>query len=159
MAGFKRGVKTGMYQPINPEKWIITEAFDSKGKAGIKYRSSWELKFMRFCDYNNNILKCNSEGMVISYLSPIDNKMHKYYMDFMVETKGGISLVEVKPFAETQPPKPPRSNAKNPEKAKQYYEKAIKTFVVNQAKWEATRVLCEEKGWDFKIITERELGL
>jgi hypothetical protein len=160
MAGFKKGIKSGTYIPINPDKWIITETFDNKkGEPGIKYRSSWEHKFMRFCDYNDNILKVNSEGMVIPYVSPVDGKTHKYYMDFMVETKAGISLVEVKPFHETQPPKPPRSNAKNPQKAALNYQKAIQTFAVNQAKWEATRILCEKNGWSFKIITERELGL
>jgi hypothetical protein len=37
--------------------------------------------------------------------------------------------------------------------------KAIETYAINQAKWGATEVLCTEKGWIFKIITEKELGL
>lgn len=156
MAGFKKGVKQGYYEPIHPEKWIITEAFDSKGRVGIKYRSSWEHKFMRFCDFNDNIIKVNSEGIVIPYISPVDNKFHKYYMDFIVETKAGVSLVEVKPYDQTQPPKPPKNDSA---KSAAWYQKSIMTFAVNQAKWEATVILCEERGWSFKIITERELGL
>ena len=155
MAGFSKGVKSGYYNPIYPDKWIITEAFDSKGKAGIKYRSSWEYKFMRFCDLNNNIIKVNSEGMIIPYYSPVDNKMHKYYMDFMVETTSGkIWLVEVKPRNQRFPPKPPKNST---EKSAINHEKAIKTYVVNQAKWEATEILCEEKGWTFIIIDETHL--
>jgi len=81
-------------------------------------------------------------------------------MDAMMETKDGkIWLIEIKPFKETQPPKPPRKNAKNPQKAQQYYLKAIETYAINQAKWEAAETLCKEKGWIFKIITEKELGL
>lgn len=152
---FKKGVKSGFYEPINPHKWIITESFDTKGR-GIKYRSSWEHKFMRFCDYNDNIIKVNSEGIVIPYYSPVDNKMHKYYMDFIVETSSGVILVEVKPFGQTQPPKRPKNDSA---KSEAYYQKACMTFVVNQAKWEATEVMCNERGWEFKIITERELGV
>lgn len=153
---FKKGVKQGYYEPINPHKWILTEAFDSKGKKGIKYRSSWEHKFMRFCDFNDNIIKVNSEGIVIPYISPLDGKYHRYFMDFIVETPKGIILVEVKPLAQCYPPKPPKNNT---EKSRFNYEKAVKTYAVNQAKWETTEEYCLERGWTFKIITERELGL
>ena len=30
--GFKKGIKSGYYEPVNPEKWIITESFDMKNK-------------------------------------------------------------------------------------------------------------------------------
>jgi hypothetical protein len=159
--GFKKGIKSGYYEPVNPEKWIITESFDmKKGKPGIKYRSSWEHMFFKFMDFNDNIVKANSEGMVIPYQNPVTGKTSKYYMDAMMETKGGkIWLVEIKPYAQTIPPKPPRGNSKNPQKAEQNYIKAIETYAINQAKWKATEILCEEKGWIFKIITEKELGL
>jgi len=155
MAGFKKGIKKGYYYPINPEKWIITESFDTKGK-GIKYRSSWELKFMRFCDFNDNIIRANSEGIVIPYISPIDNKYHKYYMDFIIETRDGVSLIEVKPFSQCLPPKPPKNDS---EKSINNYRKAIETYAVNQAKWDAAKKLADDNGWDFRIITEKELGL
>jgi len=149
--------KQGTYIPINQNKWIITESFDMK-EPGIKYRSSWELKFFQFMDFNDNITKANSEGMVIPYNNPVTGKVSKYYMDAMMETKDGtIWLIEIKPKKETQPPKPPRKNAKNPQKAQQAYIKAIETFAINQAKWEAAEKLCKEKGWKFKIITEKEL--
>ena len=157
MAGFKKGIKSGIYNPINPDKWVITESFDSKSIKQIKYRSSWEKKFFLFMDINDNIIKCNSEGMIIPYISPVDNKYHRYYMDAMMQTKDGtIWLIEIKPYAQCFPPKLPKNNT---EKSRFHYEKAIMTYVVNQAKWEATEILCQEKGWRFKIITEKELGL
>jgi hypothetical protein len=151
--------KQGIYIPVNENKWIITKTFDMK-EACIKYRSSWEKMFCVFADMNDNIIKVNSEGMKVPYINPITGRKANYYLDFMMETKDGkIWLIEIKPFKETQPPKKPRKNAKNPEKAKINYIKAVETYAINQAKWKATEILCKEKGWKFKIITERELGL
>ena len=33
------------------------------------------------------------------------------------------------------------------------------TFMKNQAKWEAATNYATDRGWEFKIITEHELGL
>lgn len=151
--------KQGMYIPKFPEKWIITEAFDLK-EPGIKYRSSWEKKFFFFMDMNSNIVKCNSEGMVIPYNNPVTGKVSRYYMDAMMETKDGkVWLIEIKPRTQTKPPKAPRKNTKNQQKAQRQYIKAVETYAINQAKWDATQKLCDEKGWIFKIITEDHLGI
>ena len=151
--------KQGIYKPINPKKWVITESFDMK-EPGIKYRSGWEKKFFSFMDMNDNIIKANSEGMIIPYINPITGKKSKYYMDCMMETSDGkIWLIEIKPYAQTIPPKHPRKNAKNPQKAQKNYLKALETYLVNKAKWKATEILCKDKGWIFKIITEKELGI
>ena len=149
--------KQGIYIPKYPDKWIITESFSST-KPEIVYRSGWEKMFFTFMDMNDNIIRCNSEGMIIPYNNPVTGKVSRYYMDAMMETKDGkIWLIEIKPYAQTKPPKPPRKNAKNTQKAQANYIKAIETFAINQAKWEATQILCDEKGWIFKIITEKEL--
>ena len=153
--GIKKGFKQGIYEPVYPEKWILTEAFDMK-TAGIKYRSSWELKFCRFADFNPDIIKVNSEGVVIPYINPVKGKAAKYYMDFVIQTKSTVFLVEVKPLKDVNPPKPPKSQT---EKSMNSYKRAIETYVINQAKWEAAEKFAAEKGWKFKIITERELGL
>ena len=31
------------------------------------------------------------------------------------------------------------------------------TYGVNEAKWKAAREFCQDKGWEFRIITEAEL--
>jgi hypothetical protein len=153
---FKKGFKQGFYDPKYPEKWIITESFDTKGK-GIKYRSSWERKFMVFADMNPDIIRVNSEGVVVPYYNPVKEKMSRYYIDFMIQNKKGkVFLVEVKPMKEVLPPQPPRTKT---EKSMMNYQKAICTYAVNQAKWEAAREFSAQKGAEFIIITEKELGI
>lgn len=33
------------------------------------------------------------------------------------------------------------------------------TFVKNQAKWKAATEYAKDRGWEFKILTENELGI
>ena len=143
----------GYYNPVNPEKWIITSTSLDKGK--IRYRSGWERKFMVWADKNPNVLEVNSEGVIIPYTSPLDGKQHRYYMDFYIKIRdknGDIKrkLIEVKPFKETKPPS----------KRSKHYQKQMKTYVVNMAKWEATQKACAgQADLSFQIITEKELGV
>ena len=62
-----------------------------------------ELRFMKHCDTNDNILKWSSEEIAIPY------------------------------------------------------NKAVRTWLVNEAKWEAAKKVCELEGWDWKIMTEKQL--
>ena len=93
---------SGNYKVKNRDKYV--GAVDK-----VKYRSLWERKFMVYCDTNPHIVKWNSEEVIIPYYSPIDKKMHKYYMDFLIQTydsEGSIkhTLIEVKPEKQTRPP-------------------------------------------------------
>ena len=145
----------GHFTPQHPEKWIINEK--SLGRGHIEYRSSWEKRFCVYADLHSSIIKVSSEPFAIPYLSPLDNKVHRYYIDFYVEMikKDGTTeevLIEVKPHAET---KKPRQNKKNPTA----YRRAVETFLRNSAKWDAARAFCEKNGLRFLIMTEFELGL
>jgi len=152
----KRKYKQGIYIPKNPKKWIITEAFDMN-EPGIKYRSGWEKKFFVFCDMNDNIVKVNSEGIVIPYHNPVTNKISRYYVDVTFETKDGkVFLVEIKPYSQTIPPKPPKRKTT---KSQANYLKAVETYAINKAKWKAAEEFAAKNNWTFKIITEKELGL
>jgi hypothetical protein len=138
------------YKPSHPMKY--------KGDASnIICRSSWERKFCRWCDLNENILAWGSEEFCIPYISPIDNRVHRYFPDFLIKVKestGKIKtyVVEVKPEKQTAPPK------KKSRVTKSYiYE--CKTYAVNQAKWKAAQEYCADRRIEFKIITERELGI
>ena len=53
----------------------------------IIYRSLWELKFMKWCDRNVNIIEWGSEEFFIPYVSPIDNRKHRYFPDFYMKVK------------------------------------------------------------------------
>jgi|TARA_B100000085_G_C18458099_1_gene477717 hypothetical protein len=121
----------------------------------IIYRSSWELKFMKYCDLNKNILEWGSEEIVIPYRSPIDNRVHRYFVDFYMKVKdinGNIQkyLIEVKPKKQTKEPKPQKKMTK-----KYIYE--VTEYAKNQAKWEAAKDFCDDRNYRFMIITEDEL--
>ena len=138
------------YQPSYPGKY--------KGDPNnIICRSSWERKFCRWCDLNESILEWGSEEFWIPYLSPVDNKVHRYFPDFIIKVKESAGqvktyVVEVKPKKQTQPPKKPKRQTKS-------YIYECKTYAVNQAKWKAAVEFCKDHMIQFKVITEDELGI
>jgi hypothetical protein len=140
----------GRFRPSNYQKY--------KGDpTNIIYRSLWELKFMNWCDKNENILEWGSEEFWIPYLSPIDNRVHRYFPDFYLKVKeqnGTIKkyVIEVKPLKQTVEPQPPKR------RTKKYLYEAME-YAKNQAKWKAAREFCEDRRYEFKIITEKELGI
>lgn len=140
----------GKFYPKNPGKYRgdLTQ---------IVYRSSWEQKAMQVFDTNPNILEWASEGVVIPYLSPIDNRLHRYFPDFWLKmrTKDGkikTCIYEIKPFAQTQEPKVQKRHTKR-------YIQEVFTWGVNSAKWEAANEFCAKNGWEFNILTESDLGI
>ena len=138
------------YKPSFPRKY--------KGDPNnIICRSSWERKMCRWCDLNESVLEWGSEEFYIPYLSPIDNRVHKYFPDFIVklrENSGRIKtyVIEVKPKKQTRPPKPGKK------KTKSYIYEATE-YAKNQAKWKAAVEFCKDHMIEFKIITEDELGI
>lgn len=142
----------GKFTPKHPEKY--------KGNpTQIIYRSGWELRAMIYFDQHPGVIWWQSEETIIPYISPVDNQMHRYFVDFTVKVKGvdnveQIHLFEVKPAKQTKPPKP----VKTKKPSKRHITEAI-TYGVNAAKWDAARAYCAKKGWKFHIITEKELGL
>jgi hypothetical protein len=140
--------KQGKFSPKFPKKYI-------GDPTNIVFRSGWEKRVMDTLDNNPNVLRWASEEVIVPYISPIDNKPHRYFVDFYVEAKapdGSIKkmLLEVKPAAQTKPPKPPKRKTKR-------YITEVMTWGVNEAKWKAAEEYCHEKGWEFRIITEAEL--
>lgn len=112
---------------------------------------------MIFCDDNSSVLEWSSEEVVIPYMSPIDGRMHRYFVDFWIklESKEGDTkecLIEVKPKAQTKKPEPPKTKRVSKSKITQ-----MKNWLVNSAKWSAARKVCEDKGWEFKLLTEDNL--
>jgi hypothetical protein len=139
----------GRFTPKNPKKY----AGDS---SNIVYRSLWELKVMKYLDDNKSIIHWASEELVIPYVSPVDNRVHRYFPDFVVKalSKDGKEMtmvLEVKPDKQTRPPTQKR-------KTKQFIQESI-TYAINEAKWKAADLFCKEHGWKFKIITEKDLGI
>lgn len=134
------------YVPVFPEKY-------TGDPTNIIMRSSWETKFASWCDKNPGIVKWSSEETVVPYRCPTDEKIHRYFIDFKITTSAGKTyLVEVKPAKQTQPPEYPGR------RTQRYLVESL-TFMKNQAKWKAANEYAKDRGWEFKIITEYELGL
>ena len=140
----------GKYYPSFPRKY--------KGDpTNIIYRSLWERKFMVYCDKNQNILEWASEEIAIPYRSPIDNRVHRYFPDFYMkvkETNGKIKnyVIEVKPAKQTKPPAKPKRQTKG-------YIREAYEYAKNQAKWKMAKEFCADRKWEFKVVTEKELGI
>lgn len=142
----------------NFKQGIFTPKFPDKYKGDVKnivYRSGWEKRVMQYLDDNINVIGWSSEEIVIPYRSPVDNRIHRYFVDFYCEVRlpdntVKVMLLEVKPAAQTQAPKQPKRRSKR-------YLYEVATYGVNQAKWEAASSYCQSKGWEFKLITEAEL--
>lgn len=140
--------KQGIFTPKNPQKY--------RGNVNnIVYRSGWELRVMQYLDDNANVLLWSSEEIIIPYRSPIDNEIHRYFPDFYVEAllpdnTVKVMLLEVKPAAQTQEPKSPKRKTKK-------FLREVVTYGINQAKWEAASSYCQYKGWEFIVLTEKEL--
>ena len=139
----------GKYKIKNPNKYL-------GNPTNIIYRSLMERRFMEWCDSNDKCYKWSSEEVVIPYISPIDNKQHRYFPDFLIQTLKGWFLIEVKPLTQSRPPK--KLVVENLElKKKRRYIKSDQTWLVNEAKWKAATKVCEKKGWSFQILTEKQL--
>ena len=68
-------------------------------------------------------------------------------------TKGYSSyLIEVKPKKQTKPPVKPKRQTKG-------YIREAYEYAKNQSKWKAATEYCLDRGWEFKVITEKELGV
>ena len=140
----------GKYKPAIPSKY--------KGDpTNIIYRSLWERKFMKYCDSTTNVLEWGSEELALPYRSPIDNKVHRYFPDFYIkvrENTGQIKkyLIEIKPKKQTLEPKVQKRKTKS-------YIYEVYEYAKNQAKWKAAKEFCEDRRWEFKILTENVLGI
>ena len=140
--------KQGRFTPRNPKKY-------RGDPTQIFYRSGWEKKMMEFCDNSDTVINWSSEEIIIPYISPIDNRRHRYFPDFYMEAVGKDGkpksiLIEIKPKSQTQEPKKPKR------RTKQYITEVV-TWGINQAKWRAAEEYCIDRGWEFQIMTESDI--
>ena len=140
--------KHTLYKPVNPEKY--------KGDINkIVSRSSYEWNFYRWLDFNSNVISWISEPIGIPYID-YTGKQRRYFPDviFKCKTPEGNEktyVIEIKPVKETVPP---IVNRRKRHKTI-LYEK--QTWETNIRKWNAAKQYCKLKGWEFKLITEKEI--
>tara|TARA_B100000073_G_C23434246_1_gene452593 strand:+ start:65 stop:511 length:447 start_codon:yes stop_codon:yes gene_type:complete len=140
----------GKYIPINPKKYV-------GNSSQVIYRSLWERKLMVYCDRNDNIIEWGSEEVIVPYRSPWDGKIHRYFPDFYMkvkQTNGTYKkfIIEVKPKAQCKEP------TKTPKRKTRKWYKEVQTWGINQAKWKSATDYCENRGMEFKILTEDHLN-
>jgi len=141
---------SGRFSPKNPNKYL-------GDPRNIFWRSLWERRVMTHLDDNPNVVGWSSEEIIIPYLSPVDNRWHRYFPDFLVKSrnKHGIIetiIIEVKPSSQAIAPKKQQRVTKR-------YITEVMTYGVNQAKWKAAEEYCKDRSWKFVVVTEKELGI
>ena len=147
-----------MYKETYKGKYRVNYPKKYKGDINeIIYRSSWELKFMRWCDLNPSVFEWGYETMIIPYKSPVDNKVHRYFVDFFIKVQDKNNsiqkyLVEIKPEKFTKPTAIPKR------KTKRFIQEVI-NYGINQAKWKYADNYCLNRGWKFLVLTENDLGI
>jgi hypothetical protein len=140
----------GKFKPKNPDKYL-------GDSTNIIFRSSWELTVFRWLDNQSNVINWASESVIVPYHDPVSNRQRRYFPDLYVKFRhkdGSIKdqLWEIKPEKQTREPEVRKKITKG-------YIAEIATYGTNQAKWEAATKFCENLGWDFMMITEKDLGL
>jgi hypothetical protein len=140
----------GRFRVLNPAKY--------KGDiTTVIYRSLWELRFMKWCDQSPSIIEWGSETVIIPYVSPVDRKVHRYFVDFYIKVKSKNNttekyLIEIKPEKFTKPPEIPKK------KTKRFIDEVFQ-YGVNEAKWKAAFEFCTDRNMKFLVLTEKDLGL
>ena len=134
VVGKEKNFLQGIFKPKNPKKY-------RGNPTQIIYRSSWERKFMNYCDMKDSIMEWSSETTVVPYRFDLDGKLHRYFIDFRIVVKektGEVKtyLVEIKPSKKTKPPK------KSSRKTKSYLYESME-YIKNQNKWKSAKTYAE----------------
>jgi len=138
----------GKFRPLNPGK------YRGKDLNNIIYRSSLELRFMRYCDTSSRVVWWSSEEVVVPYYDPVKKKQRRYFPDFVLcrltpEGEEEKIMVEIKMARESLPP----THYKGKRKARVISEEL--TWRTNQAKWAAARLFCNKYNLRFELVDEK----
>jgi len=112
---------------------------------------------MKWCDLNDSVQEWGSETVIVPYISPIDRKIHRYFVDFYIKVKNKTGsmqkyLIEIKPERFTKPPEIPQR------KTKKFIDEVFQ-YGVNEAKWKAAFEFCQDRNMKFMVLTEKDLGI
>lgn len=126
------------------------------------YRSSYEYKFMQWCERSVVVRTWDSESISVKYTCPLTGKQRNYWLDFTLTThKDEKWLIEVKPHKEVNDVKRfsrRMSNASSDAERKRLCQ-AHKTAAMNWSKWNAAKEYCNRHGFRFVIVTEKFLKM
>lgn len=148
--GYGKNCRQGEYEVKNKDKYKGT-------KTTIRYLSSYELAVFKFMDSSPHVIEWGAEMIIVPYFNPVKNRKARYIVDIYVKFKdrhGNIhtELCEVKPYAQAS-----KAPVKTARKSQKVYESETRTWIVNQAKWQAAKKYAEDRGWSFRILTEHQI--
>lgn len=111
---------------------------------------------MHYFDMNESIIWWASEEVIVPYRDPF-GKVRRYFPDFIIRVKQRDNstktiMIEVKPENQKNPPRKQKRKT-------QKYINEVMTYATNQAKWEAAEDYCADRGWEFKVLTEIDMGI
>ena len=131
----------GPYTVKNAAKYV--------GKGVPRYRSGWELAFMRFLDNNDNVMQWASESIQIPYRNPITGKQSIYVPDFLItyRTRQNTLIAEV---VEIKPKKQSVIESKMSNRDRM-------VVAINYAKWDSATKWCARNGLKFRVLTEEDM--
>jgi hypothetical protein len=147
----------GKYTPSNPDKYL-------GDPAKIIYRSSWELSAMLFFDAHHSVVGWMSEGLPtnhvhtglngIPYRNPFTGRWTFYVPDFFIisinnQKQKTMQVIEVKPFDEVPPAMTGFTGKVNEMKQARQ--------MLNAAKYAAAMQYCAARGWQFRVMTEKDM--
>lgn len=145
--------RQGYYKILNPEKYI-------GDINNIIYRSSWEKRFMYYCDVNSSVINWSSESIKIPYFNPISNKVCNYYPDFFLKkldenNKEVFYLIEIKPYHQTIKPNMSKRHSEKLNRLKNY-NREMTNYITNLAKWTAADSFAKSNNMRFLLLTEND---
>ena len=131
----------GAYQLKNPAKYV--------GKGVPRYRSGWDLSFMRFLDNNDNVMQWASESIQIPYRNPVTGKQSIYVPDFLItyRTRQNTLIAEV---IEIKPKKQSIIESKMSNRDRM-------VVAINYAKWDSATKWARRQGLTFRVVTEDQI--
>jgi len=146
-----------IYVPRNPQKYLGTNI------TRIELKSSWERSFALFLDNSPSVLGWTYEALPtktlhesgIAYLNPFTGRQTIYKPDFFVvyvdrNNRKHAEVIEIKPLDEV-PPALGGTRTRTVTKLKEARQ------ILNAAKFAAAVEHCAKRGWQFRVVTEREL--
>lgn len=138
----------GVYTPMNMTKY--------KGKGLPQFKSKLELKLMAYLDKSSAVIDWCYEPFSIKYedksVLDANNKgtIRKYYVDFAATIKTPLATkkvwIEVKSINEVLLSKKAKKNINE-----------TQLYIKNMSKWTVAKKLAKVHGFEFMIVTDRDL--
>ena len=122
----KKSMLNGNHNPYSKCKhgWFESKKFNNK----FYYQSSYEEKFLNFCESSDKISSLQRLPFVIPYIDSVGKKRN-YFADFLINR---MMVIEIKP-------------------------KSMLDYNNNKFKIEAGREYCTQNGFEYKLLMEEEL--